>query len=138
MKRCAEFGIENPLLKVLPHVFDVFESRAIVCAPVSAMGPQLLSRLMELNETQAGVLNIVFRIADDKELLLIDLKDLRLMLDFVGKMPHSSLRIWQYLSSQYRSIQRAVLAIESQGGDKFSANPFDVEDLIATENGRGG
>ena len=86
-KRCAEFGIENPPFEGSPtRFFDVFgEQGYSMRTTISSMGPLLLSRLMELNETQSGVLNIVFRIADDKELLLIDLKDLRLMLDFVGK-----------------------------------------------------
>lgn len=140
-KRCTEFGIENPPFEGSPtRFFDVFgEQGYCMRTTVSAMGPQLLARLMELNETQAGVLNIVFRIADDKELLLIDLKDMRLMLDFVGKNASQFTTEYGNISAaSIGAIQRAVLAIESQGGDKFFGEPaFDVDDLIATENGRG-
>ncbi|HPK30017.1 MAG TPA: DUF853 family protein [Bacteroidales bacterium] len=140
-KRCAEFGIENPFFEGSPtRFYDVFgEQGYSMRTTVSAMGSQLLARLMELNETQAGVLNIVFRIADDKELLLIDLKDMRLMLDFVGKNASQFTTEYGNISAaSIGAIQRAVLAIESQGGDKFFGEPaFDVNDLIATENGRG-
>ncbi len=140
-KRCAEFGIENPPFEGSPtRFFDVFgEQGYSMRTTISSMGPLLLSRLMELNETQSGVLNIVFCIADDKELLLIDLKDLRLMLDFVGKNASKFTTEYGNISSaSIGAIQRAVLAIESQGGDKFFGEPaFDVEDLIATERGRG-
>ncbi|MBQ4033572.1 MAG: DUF853 family protein, partial [Paludibacteraceae bacterium] len=86
-KRCPEFGISAPEFQGCPtRVYDVFgEQGTAMRTTVSEMGPQLMARLMELNDVQAGVLNVVFRIADDKGLLLIDLKDLRLMLDFVGK-----------------------------------------------------
>ena len=86
-KRCKEFGLENPTFESCPvRFYDVFGEQGFpMRTTVSAMGAQLLSRLMGLNDTQTGVLNIVFKIADDKQLLLIDLKDLRLMLDFVGK-----------------------------------------------------
>ena len=106
---------------------------------VSAMGPQLLSRLMDLSEVQSGVLNIVFRIADDKQLLLIDLKDLRLMLDFVGQNTSLFTTVYGNISpASIGAIQRAVLAIQSEGGDKFFGEPaFNVEDLIDMENGMG-
>jgi len=140
-KRCAEFGIENPPFEGSPtRFFDVFgEQGYSMRTTISSMGPLLLARLMGLNATQSGVLNIVFRIADDKELLLIDLKDLRLMLDFVGKNASQFTTEYGHISAaSIGAIQRAVLAIESQGGDKFFGEPaFDVEDLIATENGRG-
>lgn len=140
-KRCAEFGIENPQFQACPVRFwDVFGEQGFpMRTTVSAMGPQLLSRLMGLNETQSGVLNLVFRIADDNELLLIDLKDLRLMLDFVGK--NASKFTTEYgniTSASIGAIQRAVMAIESEGGDKFFGEPaFDVQDLIAQEGGKG-
>ena len=103
------------------------------------MGPQLLSRLMGLSDVQSGVLNIVFRIADDKELLLIDLKDLRLMLDFVGQNTSLFTTVYGNISpASIGAIQRAVLEIQSEGGDKFFGEPaFNVEDLIDTENGMG-
>ena len=108
-------------------------------ATVSAMGPQLLARLMELTEVQAGVLNAVFRIADDNNLLLIDLKDLKLMLDFVGKNAAKFTTEYGNIApASIGAIQRSVLQIESEGGDKFFGEPaFEVEDLFAVENGRG-
>lgn len=140
-KRCVEFGIENPQYQACPvRFFDVYGEQGFpLRTTISAMGPQLLARLMELNETQAGVLNIVFRIADDKQLLLIDMKDLRVMLDFVGK--NASMFTTQYgniTSASIGAIQRAVLQIESEGGDKFFGEPaFNVMDLIAQEGGKG-
>ena len=140
-KRCAEFGIENPEFQSCPvRFYDVFGEQGFpMRTTISSMGPQLLSRLMDLNETQAGVLNIVFKIAEDKQLLLIDLKDLRLMLDFVGK--NASMFTTAYgnvTSASVGAIQRSILAIESEGGDKFFGEPaFDVNDLIDTENGKG-
>ena len=140
-KRMPEFGIENPQFAGCPtRFFDVFGEQGFpMRATISAMGPQLLARLMELTEVQAGVLNAVFRIADDNNLLLIDLKDLKLMLDFVGK--NAAKFTTQYgniASASVGAIQRAVLQIESEGGDKFFGEPaFDVEDLFAVENGRG-
>ena len=126
-KRKDEFGVPNP------------EQGFPMRTTVSAMGPQLLARLMNLTEVQSGVLNIVFRIADDKELLLIDLKDLRLMLDFVGQNTSLFTTVYGNISpASIGAIQRAVLAIESEGGDKFFGEPaFDVNDLIDTEEGKG-
>ena len=140
-KRQVEFGISNPEYQACPvRFFDVFGEQGFpMRTTVSAMGPQLLSRLMGLNDTQSGVLNIVFRIADDKELLLIDLKDLRVMLDFVGK--NASLFTTEYgniSSASVGAIQRAILALESEGGDLFFGEPaFDVEDLIDVQDGKG-
>lgn len=140
-KRCKEFGIENPQYQACPVRFwDVFGEQGFpMRTTVSAMGPQLLARLMGLNDTQTGVLNIIFRIADDKELLLIDIKDLRLMLDFVGK--NSALFTTAYgnvSAASIGAIQRALLELESVGGDLFFGEPaFDVNDLIATEGGKG-
>ena len=86
-KRLPEFGIEDPQFQSCPvRFFDVFgEQGHPMRATVSDMGPQLLGRLLELNETQTGILNIVFKIADDRGLLLLDMKDLRAMLDYVAK-----------------------------------------------------
>jgi len=140
-KRCAQFGIENPEFQPCPvRFYDVFGEQGFpMRTTISAMGPQLLSRLMGLNETQAGVLNIVFKIADDKQLLLIDLKDLRLMLDFVAK--NAALFTTNYgnvSAASVGAIQRSILQIESEGGDKFFGEPaFDVNDLLDTENGKG-
>ena len=140
-KRMPEFGIENPQFAGCPtRFFDVFGEQGFpMRATVSAMGPQLLARLMELTEVQAGVLNAVFRIADDNNLLLIDLKDLKLMLDFVGKNAADFTTEYGNIApASIGAIQRSVLQIESEGGDKFFGEPaFNVDDLFAVENGRG-
>ena len=140
-KRCAEFGIENPPFAGCPtRFFDVFgEQGHSMRTTISAMGPQLLSRLMGLNETQTGVLTIVFKIADDNKLLLFDTKDLRMVLDFVGRNASSfTLKYGNVSTASIGAIQRALLAIESEGGDKFFGEPaFNVLDLIDTVGGRG-
>ena len=140
-KRMPEFGIENPQFAGCPtRFFDVFGEQGFpMRTTISSMGPQLLARLMELTEVQTGVLNAVFRIADDSNLLLIDIKDLKLMLDFVGKNASKFTTEYGNIApASIGAIQRAVLQIESEGGDKFFGEPaFDVEDLFAVENGRG-
>ena len=140
-KRMPEFGIENPQFAGCPtRFFDVFGEQGFpMRATVSAMGPQLLARLMQLTEVQAGVLNALFRIADDNNLLLIDLKDLKLMLNFVGQnAAQFTTEYGNIAPASVGAIQRAVLQIESEGGDKFFGEPaFDVNDLFAVENGRG-
>ena len=140
-KRKDEFGVPNPQYQACPvRFYDVFGEQGFpMRTTVSAMGPQLLSRLMDLSEVQSGVLNIVFRIADDKQLLLIDLKDLRLMLDFVGQNTSLFTTVYGNISpASIGAIQRAVLAIQSEGGDKFFGEPaFNVEDLIDMEDGMG-
>ena len=140
-KRCAQFGIEAPEFQPCPvRFYDVYGEQGFpMRTTISAMGPQLLARLMDLNETQTGVLNIVFKIADDKELLLIDLKDLRLMLDFVGKNAAMFTTNYGNVSAaSIGAIQRSILAIESEGGEKFFGEPaFDVNDLLDTEGGKG-
>lgn len=140
-KRCPEFGITDPQFHGCPtRFYDVFGEQGYpMRATISMMGPQLLARLMQLNETQAGVLNAVFRIADDNNLLLIDLKDLRLMLDFVGKNAAKFTTEYGNIApASIGAIQRAVLQLESEGGDKFFGEPaFNIEDLFAVENGKG-
>ena len=140
-KRLPEFGIENPEFQACPvRFFDVFgEQGHPMRATISQMGPQLLSRLMQLNETQDGVLNIVFRIADERGLLLIDLKDLRSMLDWVSKHAKEYTTKYGNISVQtIGAIQRALLQLESQGADKFFGEPsFDIYDLMQTEGGKG-
>ena len=140
-KRCPEFGIESPQFKGCPtRFFDVFgEQGHPLRATISDMGPQLLSRLLGLNETQTGVLNIVFKIADDRGLLLIDMKDLRLMLDYVAKNAKEFTTTYGTISSvSVGAIQRALLALEAEGADKFFGEPaFNVFDFLQTENGQG-
>jgi DNA helicase HerA-like ATPase len=140
-KRLPEFGIENPQFQACPvRFFDVFgEQGHPMRATISQMGPQLLSRLFELNETQSGVLHIAFRLADEKGLLLDDIKDLRLLLDYIAK--HSkeiTLKYGTVTSMSIGAIQRAILQLESQGADKFFGEPsFDIYDLMQTEGGKG-
>ena len=140
-KRMPEFGIENPEFQSCPvHFFDVFgEQGHPMRATISQMGPQLLSRLMQLNETQDGVLNIVFRIADERGLLLIDLKDLRSMLDWVSQHAKEYTTKYGNISTPtIGAIQRALLQLENQGADKFFGEPsFDIYDLMQTEDGKG-
>ena len=140
-KRCAEFGIENPQFQPCPVRFwDVFGEQGYpMRTTVSAMGPQLLARLLGLNDTQTGVLNIVFRIADDNNLLLIDIKDLRLMLDFCGKNASKLTTEYGMMSAaSVGAIQRAIMTLESEGAEQFFGEPaFNIQDLIETENGRG-
>ena len=140
-KRLPEFGIEDPQFQGCPvRFFDVFgEQGHPMRATISAMGPDLLGRLMELNETQTGVLNIVFRIADDNGLLLDDLKDLRAMLNFVGQNASDFTTQYGTVSTMsVGAIQRALLALENQGADKFFGRPsFDIFDLLQCEGGKG-
>ncbi len=106
---------------------------------ISQMGPQLLSRLLGLNDTQDGVLNITFRIADELGLLLIDMKDLRAMLDYVSKHAKEyNTRYGNIATASVGAIQRALLQLEDQGADKFFGEPsFDIFDLLQTEGGKG-
>ncbi|MBR1574548.1 MAG: DUF853 family protein [Bacteroidales bacterium] len=140
-KRLPEFGIENPQFQGCPvRFFDVFgEQGHPMRATVSDMGPQLLARLLELNETQTGILNIVFRIADERGLLLLDLKDLRSMLDYVAKNAATFTTAYGNVSAaSVGAIQRALLTLENQGADKFFGEPdFDVYDLLQCEGGKG-
>lgn len=140
-KRCAEFGIDNPQFDACPvQFFDVFgEQGHPMRTTISNMGPQLLSRLMGLNDTQSGVLDIVFKVADDRNLLLLDLKDLRSMLNFVSE--HADEYRNEYgnvSSSSIGATQRALLTLESEGADKFFGEPaFDINDLFRTRGGKG-
>ncbi|MBP3203143.1 MAG: DUF853 family protein [Bacteroidales bacterium] len=140
-KRLPEFGIENPQFQACPvRFFDVYgEQGHPMRSTISRMGPEMLGRLMDLNETQTGVLNIVFRIADDNGLLLIDLKDLRAMLNFVGQnAAEYTTQYGNVTSASVGAIQRALLALENQGADKFFGEPdFDIYDLLQCEGGKG-
>ena len=140
-KRCAEFGITSPEFGSCPvRFFDVYgEQGHPMRTTVSNMGPQLLSRLLQLNETQEGILNIVFRIADDRGLLLIDMKDLRSMLNYVAENAKQYTASYGNITAQsVGAIQRALLTLENQGADKFFAEPsFDIYDLLQCEQGKG-
>ncbi len=140
-KRLPEFGMEEPQFQSCPvRFFDVYgEQGHPMRSTVSNMGPDLLARLLELNETQTGVLHIVFKIADDNGLLLIDMKDLRAMLNFVGQnSAEFSLKYGNVAPASIGAIQRALLALEAQGADKFFGEPsFDIYDLLQCEGGKG-
>ena len=121
--------------------WDVFgEKGHPVRATISEIGPLLLSRLLQLNDTQAGVLNIVFRVADENGLLLLDLKDLRAMLKFAADNAAQLTAEYGNVSlASVGAIQRNLLALESQGADKYFAEPaLNLDDFIQTDaNGRG-
>ena len=140
-KRLPEFGISDPQFQPCPvRFFDVYgEQGHPMRSTISRMGPEMLGRLMDLNETQTGVLNIVFRIADDNGLLLIDLKDLRAMLNFVGQnAAEYTTKYGNVTSASVGAIQRALLALENQGAEKFFGEPdFDIYDLLQCEGGKG-
>lgn len=106
---------------------------------ISNMGPQLLSRLMGLNDVQSGVLEIVFKVADDRNLLLLDLKDLRAMITYVSEhSPELKNAYGNVSSSSIGAIQRSILALESQGAGKFFGEPaFDINDLFRTKGEKG-
>jgi DNA helicase HerA-like ATPase len=110
-----------------------------VRATVSDMGPLLLSRMLDLNETQSGVLNLVFKVADDSGLLLLDLKDLRSMLAFVGDNAREFTTEYGNVSAaSIGAIQRGLLALESQGGEAIFGEPMlNIADLMQTDRGRG-
>ena len=110
-----------------------------VRATVSDMGPLLLGRMLDLNETQSGVLNLVFKVADDNGLLLLDLKDLRAMLAYVGENAKQFTTDYGNVSpASIGAIQRGLLALESQGGERIFGEPMlNIADLIQTDRGRG-
>ena len=121
-------------------LWDVFgEQGHPVRATVSDMGPLLLARLLNLNDTQEGVLSMVFRIADDNGLLLLNLPDLRAMLQFVGDNAAQFRTQYGNVSpASIGSIQRGLLQIEEQGGKSFFGEPMlNVDDLLQTVDGRG-
>ena len=121
--------------------WDVYGDLGLpVRTTISEMGPDLLGRLLGLNETQSGILRIVFRIADDQGLLLIDLKDLRSMVQYVGDHAKDFKLTYGNISSQsVGAIQRALLALEDEGGDIFFGEPaLDLSDWMDwDEDGRG-
>ncbi|MBP3257207.1 MAG: DUF853 family protein [Bacteroidales bacterium] len=140
-KRLPEFGISDPQFQSCPvRFFDVYgEQGHPMRSTISRMGPDMLGRLMGLNETQTGVLNIVFKIADENGLLLIDMKDLRAMLNFVGQnAAEYTTQYGNVTAASVGAIQRALLALENQGAEKFFGEPdFDIYDLLQCEGGKG-
>ena len=142
MQRLTAIGITEFTPRANTVVFwDVFgEAGHPVRATVSDMGPLLLARLLNLNDTQSGVLQLVFRIADDAGLLLLDLKDLRAMVRHAGDNAKSFTTEYGNVSAaSIGAIQRGLLALEEQGGDRFFGEPMlDLADLMQTDaDGRG-
>src|SRR5438105_8877874 len=141
LERAKELKIDDFKGEACPVVFwDVFgEQGHPVRATVSEMGPLLLGRLLELNDTQDGVLNMVFKIADENGLLLLDLKDLRSMLQYVADNADQFKTHYGNISAASAgAIQRNLLALESQGADKFFGEPaINLDDLIQTQGGKG-
>ncbi|MDO5088082.1 MAG: DUF853 family protein [Comamonadaceae bacterium] len=136
-----ERGLPLPEPMACPTtLWDVFgEQGHPVRATVSDMGPLLLARMLDLNDTQSGVLNLVFKIADDQGLLLLDLKDLRAMLQHVGDNARQFTTEYGNISAaSVGAIQRGLLALEGQGGDRFFGEPMlNLADMMQTVQGRG-
>src|SRR5688572_5256742 len=140
-ERVKALGLEGFEYRATPVMFwDVFGERGHpLRATISEMGPLLLARVLDLNETQAGVLAAVFKIADDSGLLLLDLKDLRSMLQYAGdNAAQFRTQYGNIATASVGAIQRGLLTLESQGGAKFFGEPaLSMDDLMQTEGGRG-
>ncbi len=141
-ERIQKLGLKDFKLEGYPAVFwDVFSVQGHpVRTTVSEMGPILLSRILNLNEVQSAVLTMVFKIADDQGLLLLDLKDLRAMAQHVGDNADQFKTQYGNISAaSVGAIQRGLLTLEQQGGDRFFGEPaLDIQDFMQTDgNGRG-
>jgi len=140
-ERVQKLGLLDFKYQAFPVVFwDVFGQQGHpVRATVSEMGPLLLARLLDLNETQSGVLTLVFKIADDNGFLLLDLKDLRAMLQFVGDNAEKFKTEYGNISAaSIGTIQRGLIVLEEQGGSQFFGEPaLELEDLMQTQDGKG-
>src|SRR5262245_11477370 len=141
-ERLKNIGAQEPKWQACPVEFwDVFgASGHPVRATVSDMGPLLLGRLLGLNDTQRGVLTLVFKIADDASLLLLDLKDLRAMLQFVGDNAKKFTTDYGNISAaSIGAIQRGIMSLDEQGADRFFGEPMlNIDDLIQTASGNRG
>ena len=141
LKRAKEIGLNFQPDQFSTVFWDVFgEQGHPVRATVSEMGPLLLSRMMDLNDVQEGVLNIAFRVADEQGLLLLDMKDLRAILSFVGENAAQLTTQYGNVSKQsVGSILRQLLVLENQGGEKFFGEPaLQLKDFMRTDrDGRG-
>ncbi|MDG0815989.1 helicase HerA-like domain-containing protein [Bdellovibrio svalbardensis] len=141
-ERARQLGVSNYSHQAYPVVFwDVFQKEGHpVRATISEMGPLLLSRLLNLNDTQSGVLSLLFKYADDKGLLLLDLKDLKAILSFASENVDVIGKDYGALSKQTLGvIQRALLSLEEQGAENFFAEPaLKLQDFMQTSvDGRG-
>ncbi|HKA44395.1 MAG TPA: helicase HerA-like domain-containing protein [Burkholderiales bacterium] len=137
-ERIDQLKLKDVVFEACPVVlWDTFGTQGHpVRATISEMGPLLLSRMLGLNETQAGVLTLTFKIADDKGLLLLDLKDLRAMLTHVGENAKSYTTQYGNISAaSIGAIQRGLLTLEQQGADKFFGEPaLNIDDLMQTDS----
>jgi DNA helicase HerA-like ATPase len=137
----ADRGIDLPQPTECPTtLWDVFgEQGHPVRATVSDLGPLLLARMLNLNDTQTGVLNLIFKIADDNGLLLLDMKDLRAMLQHVGDNAKQFTTEYGNISAaSIGAIQRGLMQVEEQGGDRFFGEPMlDIADFMQTVDGKG-
>ncbi|MEH6462243.1 helicase HerA-like domain-containing protein [Chitinimonas sp. JJ19] len=134
--RLAQLEVQLNYAACPAMLWDVYgEAGHPVRATISDMGPLLLGRLLNLNEVQAGVLQLIFKIADDNSLLLIDLKDLRAMVQYVGENAKQFTTEYGNISAaSVGAIQRGLLTLETQGGDKFFGEPMlDIADLMQTD-----
>lgn len=141
-ERLERLGLPEPAFGAMPAtLWDVFgEKGHPLRATVSDLGPMLLARMLSLNETQEGVLNLVFKIADDNGLLLLDAKDLRAMLQHVGENAKQFTTEYGNISAaSVGAIQRGLLQLEQQGADRFFGEPMlNFDDLLQTDaKGRG-
>ena len=141
-KRITKFGLEGFRYTSYPTcIWDVLqEGGHPLRTTISEMGPLLLASLLELNDTQSDILSIVFRIADDQQMLLLDLKDLRLMLEYVGRNLQEYTLIYGNITKQsLGAISRSLVALEQQGGDLFFGEPaLDIRDWMRLDaQGRG-
>lgn len=141
-KRLDSCDVQNFEFRPYPTIFwDVYgEKGHPIRATISEMGPLLISRMLRLNETQSGVLNILFRIADDEGMLLLDIKDLKAMLSYIGENAKNyTFKYGNINSASVGAIQRAIGILEDQGGEHFFGEPaFNINDWLQTDqNGRG-
>jgi DNA helicase HerA-like ATPase len=140
VERLKSLGIKPEFAGCPVEFWDLYGKSGLpVRATVSDMGPLLLGRMLALNETQAGVLGLVFKIADDNGLLLLDLKDLRAMLQHVGdNAAKFKTQYGNVSTSSIGAIQRGLLQLESQGAAQFFGEPMlEIADLMRVRDGKG-
>ena len=137
LERAKQLKIEGYAGRAFPTIYwDLFgEKGHPVRTTVTEIGPVLMARLLQLNDTQEGVLNIVFKVADEQGLLLLDFKDLQTVLQWTAENAGSLTTKYGNVSKQsIGTIQRALLTLESQGGEHFFGEPaLDLEDMIACD-----
>ncbi len=140
-KRIAKFGLEDFEYKSFPTAFfDIYGTNGIpLRVTISEMGPQLLATILDLNETQEAILSVAFKIADDQDLLLVDTKDLKAMLNYISEHADEFEKDYGLIASQsIAAIVRSIVALENEGADTFFGEPgIDVRDFFNTNDGKG-